>query len=191
MEDAEGRRIAALRGCWDEGLWVTWPADPAHPEVCLWHANEAPREPRYHMTPWAAQLNEMTPGLKEKLAPTDSRLRPDQRALEDGAFDEVRGATFLAVVLGNPRRRKGTGSVMQANREKQRLEHKQRAARKAAERGQTIEPRWFRAVTASVDNPTPSPHPGGLTYRFTDEYWAARERQDFAGLRDIFGANIS
>jgi hypothetical protein len=31
----------------------------------------------------------------------------------------------------------------QANAEKQRLEHKQRAARKAAERGDPIRPRWF------------------------------------------------
>ena len=32
---------------------------------------------------------------------------------------------------------------LQANAEKQRLEHKQRAARKAAERGDPIRPRWF------------------------------------------------
>lgn len=35
---------------------------------------------------------------------------------------------------------------MQANQEKQRLEHKQRAARKAAERGDPIRPRWFDFV---------------------------------------------
>ncbi|KAJ6999177.1 hypothetical protein NC653_015115 [Populus alba x Populus x berolinensis] len=32
-------------------------------------------------------LNELTHGLKEKLPPTDSRLRPDQRYLENGEFD--------------------------------------------------------------------------------------------------------
>ena len=34
----------------------------------------------------------------------------------------------------------------QANTEKQRLEHKQRAARKAADRGDPIRPRWFEVV---------------------------------------------
>jgi len=29
-------------------------------------------------------LNYLSDGLKEKLPPTDSRLRPDQRALENG-----------------------------------------------------------------------------------------------------------
>jgi hypothetical protein len=35
---------------------------------------------------------------------------------------------------------------LQANTEKQRLEHKQRAARKAADRGDPIRPRWFEVV---------------------------------------------
>ena len=41
------------------------------------------------MTRWAIQLNEITPGLKEKLAPTDCRLRPDQHHLELGEYDQA------------------------------------------------------------------------------------------------------
>lgn len=52
----------------------------------------------------ACQLNEPDEGV----APTDSRLRPDQRLMEDGRWDE-------------------------ANAEKLRLEEKQRAARRARE----------------------------------------------------------
>lgn len=44
---------------------------------------------RYSMTKFAVSLNELTPGLEERIAPTDSRLRPDQRALEDGVYDQV------------------------------------------------------------------------------------------------------
>ena len=44
------------------------------------------------MTNFAICVNEMTPGLREKLPPTDSRLRPDQHALEEGMFDQVRKA---------------------------------------------------------------------------------------------------
>lgn len=41
------------------------------------------------MTKFAICLNELTAGLKERLPPTDSRLRPDQHALEQGVFDQV------------------------------------------------------------------------------------------------------
>ena len=44
---------------------------------------------RYNLTSWAIQLNEITPSLKEKLAPTDCRLRPDQHHLELGEYDEA------------------------------------------------------------------------------------------------------
>ena len=44
---------------------------------------------RYNLTQWAVQLNEITPGLREKLAPTDCRLRPDQHHLELGEYDQV------------------------------------------------------------------------------------------------------
>ncbi|KAK8919173.1 Oxysterol-binding protein-related protein 1C [Platanthera zijinensis] len=36
---------------------------------------------------FAITLEELTPGLKELLPPTDSRLRPDQRFLKNGEFD--------------------------------------------------------------------------------------------------------
>jgi Oxysterol-binding protein len=45
---------------------------------------------RYNLSAWAIKLNEITPGLEEKLAPTDCRLRPDQHATEAGDYDEVR-----------------------------------------------------------------------------------------------------
>ena len=34
-------------------------------------------------------LNELTPGLQDKVAPTDCRLRPDQHYMEVGEFDKV------------------------------------------------------------------------------------------------------
>lgn len=58
----------------------------------------------YGFTLLAAQLNEPEEGV----APTDSRLRPDQRLMEEGRWDE-------------------------ANSEKLRLEEKQRATRRSRE----------------------------------------------------------
>lgn len=61
-------------------------------------------EKYYSFTELACQLNEPEEGI----APTDTRLRPDQRLMEDGRWDE-------------------------ANAEKLRLEEKQRAVRRARE----------------------------------------------------------
>ena len=44
---------------------------------------------RHNFTSYAMKLNEITPGLQDKLAPTDCRLRPDQKATENGEYDLV------------------------------------------------------------------------------------------------------
>ncbi|KAL5077039.1 hypothetical protein RYX36_016023, partial [Vicia faba] len=44
---------------------------------------------RYNLTSFSITLNELTPGLKEKLPPMDSRLRPDQRNLENGEYEKA------------------------------------------------------------------------------------------------------
>ena len=38
----------------------------------------------YNFTSFALTLNEMEPGMEGLLAPTDCRLRPDLKAMEDG-----------------------------------------------------------------------------------------------------------
>jgi hypothetical protein len=56
----------------------------------LWEKNVPPANPtRYNLSSFAITLNELTPGLKEKLPPTDSRLRPDQRHLENGEYEKA------------------------------------------------------------------------------------------------------
>ena len=90
--------------------------------VLLWRCSPPPPDPtRYCLTSFAISLNEITAEEEGRMAPTDSRLRPDQRCLELGIHDR-------------------------ANAEKQRLERKQRAARAAADRGEQIRPRWFETV---------------------------------------------
>jgi hypothetical protein len=42
------------------------------------------------MSEWVMRLNEITPQLAGRLPPTDTRLRPDVRAIEQGLYDEVR-----------------------------------------------------------------------------------------------------
>ncbi|KAJ4766240.1 Oxysterol-binding protein-related protein 1D [Rhynchospora pubera] len=125
QDNRTGEKVAMLIGKWDEAMYYvlgdpsTKPKgyDPMSEAVLLWERDKAVSQTRYNLTPFAISLNELTPSLLEKLPPTDSRLRPDQRFLENGEYE-------------------------MANAEKLRLEHLQRQARKLQEKG--WQPRWFR-----------------------------------------------
>ncbi|XP_030449579.1 oxysterol-binding protein-related protein 1D [Syzygium oleosum] len=124
QDNKTGEKVAMLFGKWDEALYyvmgdpTTNPKgyDPMTEAVLLWERDKYLTKTRYNLSPFAISLNELTPGLREKLPPTDSRLRPDQRHLENGEYES-------------------------ANAEKLRLEHIQRQARKLQEGG--WQPRWF------------------------------------------------
>ncbi|KAL8535242.1 hypothetical protein ACS0TY_011026 [Phlomoides rotata] len=125
QDNKTGEKVAVLLGKWDEAMYyvmgdpTTKPKgyDPMSEAVLLWERDKSVIKTRYNLTPFAISLNELTPGLKENLPPTDSRLRPDQRHLENGEYEL-------------------------ANAEKLRLEQLQRQARKMQDRG--WQPRWFR-----------------------------------------------
>ncbi|KFK32891.1 hypothetical protein AALP_AA6G301300 [Arabis alpina] len=118
VEDKNGKTVAKLFGKWDESMhYVLGNQGKANESHLLWKRNKPPENPtKYNLTRFGMTLNELTPGLKEKLPPTDSRLRPDQRYLEKGEFE-----------MGNA--------------EKLRLEQRQRQAREMQERG--WKPKWF------------------------------------------------
>ncbi|KAL3641317.1 Oxysterol-binding protein-related protein 1C [Castilleja foliolosa] len=125
VQDKSGKTVATLFGKWDESIHYvdgdysskvkgSQSMSEAH---LLWKCSKPPKFPtRYNLTRFAITMNELIPGLKEKLPPTDSRLRPDQRCLENGEYE-------------------------QANSEKLRLEQRQRQARSMQESG--WKPRWF------------------------------------------------
>ncbi|CAG8537472.1 33448_t:CDS:2 [Racocetra persica] len=91
------------------------------PIYLLWKRTPLPEEPLpFNLTQFAATLNDLPDSLVNWIAPTDSRFRPDQRAMESGLYDL-------------------------ASSEKVRLEEKQRAKRKKRENGllNDHEPSWF------------------------------------------------
>lgn len=77
----------------------------------------------YYFTNFTLKLNNLPEELKAQLPRSDSRLRPDQRALENGDFEL-------------------------AASEKHRLEEKQRAARKwrAENPGNDFKPKYFKKI---------------------------------------------
>ncbi|KZT44580.1 hypothetical protein SISSUDRAFT_1056912 [Sistotremastrum suecicum HHB10207 ss-3] len=81
-----GNVDAKLEGTWHEQL--TQVLDDAHFKL-LWRAHPFQKDATeyYGFTSYAITLNEVTPDIADKIAPTDSRLRPDIRALEEGKID--------------------------------------------------------------------------------------------------------
>lgn len=95
---------------------------PTATSVLLWKRNELPdwSADQYNMTSFAMGLNELAAPLAPILLPTDTRYRPDSRALENN-------------------------DAKAAADHKARLEQKQREAKAARVKAkQEWEPRWFR-----------------------------------------------
>ncbi|CAG01771.1 unnamed protein product, partial [Tetraodon nigroviridis] len=91
----------------------------------LWRIDARPPQSAmmYNFTNFAVSLNELEPGMEAILAPTDCRFRPDIRAMENGNMNK-------------------------ASTEKERLEEKQRAARKdRAKNDEEWSTRWFKLGT--------------------------------------------
>ena len=85
----------------------------------VWEAHKRPTGIPFNLTPFVVTLNALSDNLRPLLPPTDTRLRPDQRAMEDGQYD------FAAT-------------------EKNRVEEKQRAKRREREAaGEEFIPKWF------------------------------------------------
>lgn len=118
VEDENGGNKATVKGKWDDKVMRELSKDQLK---VLWEAAQLPprAEQYYGFTYFAISLNEITDDIKNIIPPTDSRLRPDQRALENGDTDT-------------------------AEEVKHTLEEAQRSRRKDLEAsGQEYVPQWF------------------------------------------------
>ncbi|KAI0143484.1 oxysterol-binding protein [Xylariaceae sp. FL1272] len=140
--DASGRPRISIGGRWNSKIYarltpgfeaqVEEPtdnrgsiSDPSRAFV-IWEAHERPKGIPFNLTPFVLTFNHIDDNLRKWIAPTDSRLRPDQRAMEDGEYD------FAAS-------------------EKNRLEEAQRARRKVrAQTGEEFQPAWFSKSRCEV-----------------------------------------
>ncbi|GAB7349946.1 hypothetical protein MBLNU459_g0642t1 [Dothideomycetes sp. NU459] len=144
----------AMAGKWTTSLSrndnssVIWTAGPLVPD--------APKV--YGFTSFAAALNQLTNAEKQLLSPTDSRLRPDQRALEDGRLDEAEAL-------------------------KARLEERQRGRRKVLEsHGAQWQPQFFEIVEGVGEEGEEI----WRLKTGKDGYWEARESGTWDGISRVF-----
>lgn len=175
VTDQTGSTQWLIQGYWDDYIEIAPviakegtaknPILQTGPYKSVWKINKPPpdNEKSYHFTYFACQLNELEKGI----APTDSRLRPDQRLMEDGHWPE-------------------------ANHVKTVLEEKQRARKKLRESQLNLqtsssssgaalypsEPIWFRR------------HLDPLTkrniYIYKGGYWESKANQDWSMCPNIF-----
>lgn len=142
VDDAKGQSHWAIGGHWNSKIFAKKIHGPLNTErrdsllvsgseqgkvsqdpysgskFLVWEAAPRPTVP-FNLTSFAVTLNGVDEKLSPWLAPTDTRLRPDQRAMEDGRYSE-------------------------AGDEKHRVEEKQRAARKQREvNKEAYKPNWF------------------------------------------------
>lgn len=157
--DSSGKDLPlGLAGNWTSALNLTkngsatgspiWSAGPLVPS--------APKH--YGLTSFAATLNETTAIEQDKLPPTDSRLRPDQRALEDGDLDK-------------------------AEEIKVQLEEGQRARRREMEsKSESWSPRWF----ARVENDSAEGEVAWRLKTGKDGYWEERAKGNWTDVVPVF-----
>ncbi|KAI0878047.1 Oxysterol-binding protein-domain-containing protein [Hypoxylon argillaceum] len=140
--DADGRPRISIGGRWNSKIYARMTPgyeatveepqettgntnDPSRAFV-IWEANERPKGIPFNLTPFVLTFNHIDDNLMKYIAPTDSRYRPDQRAMEDGEYD------FAAT-------------------EKNRLEEAQRARRKVRQQnGEDFTPAWFETAVCEV-----------------------------------------
>ncbi|KAL4801888.1 Oxysterol-binding protein-domain-containing protein [Aspergillus unguis] len=127
--DKGGSPRWSIGGRWNDKIYARHtpgfeaPVSGQDPEssktILVWQAHPRPTGVPFNLTPFVITLNALTDSLKPQLPPTDTRLRPDQRAMEEGEYD------FAAD-------------------EKHRVEEKQRAKRREREaNGEEYKPKWF------------------------------------------------
>uniref|UniRef100_A0A8D3AYD4 Oxysterol-binding protein n=1 Tax=Scophthalmus maximus TaxID=52904 RepID=A0A8D3AYD4_SCOMX len=118
ITDSNGKIVHSIFGKWHESVFQGNPPSA----TCIWRANSMPvdQDQYYGFTQFAVELNELDSTQRPLLPPTDTRLRPDQRLLEEGNPDA-------------------------AEEQKQRIEQLQRERRKVLQdNSMTHQPRFFK-----------------------------------------------
>ncbi|KAM5465041.1 Oxysterol-binding protein 3 [Microsporum audouinii] len=158
--DTHGEELPlGLQGNWTSSLQLTEHGSLTNKTI--WAAGSLVDKPQKHygFTEFAVCLNEITAVEQRKLPQTDSRLRPDQRALEEGDVDEAEDL-------------------------KARLEDAQRQRRKEMEqRDETWRPRWFTRVEVEGSED------GDDIWKLRtgkDGYWEERAKGEWTGITPIF-----
>ena len=160
-----------VTGTWDshidcakiDSVVMTDPTKPQYKTKVpkrLWEKGILPKNASkmYYFSEFAMSLNEEEVGI----APTDSRLRPDQRAMENGDWDN---ANSLKLALEETQRKRIRG-------------WEQLAANNRASKMQILPPLWFEKKKCEITKE--------IAFTYNGKYWKHKEKQDWKNCPDIF-----
>jgi hypothetical protein len=156
--DATGTLLpTGASGKWTSSLEFTNQGQPTGKPVWKVASLVDKPEKHYGLTTFAAALNQITSIEENHIPPTDSRFRPDQKALEDGDLDKAEAL-------------------------KAKLEERQRGRRRVMEEhGEEWKPRWFSKMEpGEVGDEEVWKLKGGK-----EGYWESRERGTWEGVVDV------
>ena len=144
-----------LVGKWTQSLCIIENGAPRPQKI--WSVGElVPDAPkRYGFTTFTASLNEILPRDKDKMPPTDSRWRPDQRAVEEG---DVERAEVLK------------GKLEEGQRERRRI---------LDEQGSEHHPMWFTKLEGLEGEEV------WILKTGKDGYWEQRVKGQWKGVNNI------
>ena len=101
ITDNTGTVLQNLFGKWSEALYV----GKVPSGRCIWRAGSEESEPYYGFSKFAVELNEVTSVERSHIPPTDARLRPDQKALEEGRVGDAENIKLRVEQAQRDRRR--------------------------------------------------------------------------------------
>ena len=142
--------------------------------VVIWRANQRPpmSEKNFHFTDLSMFLNQMSDDLKKKLPLTDSRLRPDQRAMEEGLWNQADSLKNQIETSQRLRRKEIVSDF-------ERTGVPNGPTRRGLEFGEKWwQPRWFYREH--------DPIIGEECWKFSGEYWMFRDDSWPKYVFDIF-----
>ena len=117
----------------------------------LWQAAPRPNNIPFNLTPFVVTFQSLPDRLKPLLPPTDTRFRPDQRAMEEGKWDKA-----------------ADQKNMLEKAQRKRKEARDHKADKEGREHSEPPPKWFEQATCEIT--------GEKYWKATGEYWKVRER---------------
>jgi len=158
ITDNTGAVLQNMFGKWSEALYV----GKAPSARCIWRPGSLPEEAElyYGFSRLAVELNEVTSIERSKIPPTDARLRPDQKALEEGRVAEAEN-----IKLG----------VEQAQRDRRRQRENDQL--------EPYKPLWFVcSEVEETEEKVQGEEVGPERWKFGDTYWDSRNNS-FLGVQ--------
>ncbi|KAJ3261452.1 hypothetical protein HK104_006821 [Borealophlyctis nickersoniae] len=190
VKDRNGVTKWELRGRWDDCV-TAYPVPSASSQslksIVLWRRHPMPptAAQNFNLTDFAVSLNQVDDNLRKYLPPTDSRLRPDQAAMERGDWDAANQGKERLELLQRERRKRIVAEYERSRVPSGPPPHYGEEGSGELEIGEKWwKPRWFvREVEADT---------GEEHWRFVGKYWDLREMAGKEGkwpewVVDVFG----